>query len=381
MKKALIITTVSGFVPQFEMNNVKLLQSMGYEVHYATNYNMPVYCSNNERLNNTGIIKHQIDFVRSPFQVSQNIKAYMQLVDLMHSETFYLVHCHTPMGGVLGRLAARVTKTFPVIYTAHGFHFFKGSSLLSWTLYYPVERFLARYTDTIITINNEDYYRAKKFKLRKNGTIEKVNGVGINTQESNKEISKEKFKDTLGITRGSFVIVSVGELSRRKNHKIVIKALAQVTTSTPIVYIICGTGDYKHELERLAKKLNTRRKVIFLGYRQDITDILKVTDCFVFPSLQEGLPVALMEAMAAGLPVICSEIRGNKDLIEDSKGGLLVRSKNSREFANAIDRLSKDDLLRRNMGEYNKKVIKRYNIKFINRKMNEIYKRMDCCKK
>ena len=168
MKRALIITTVSGFVPQFEMNNVKILQNLGYEVHYAANYYMPVYTDNNERLEGTGIIQHQIDFVRSPYNIGKNIKALNQLVSLMREIKFHLVHCHTPMGGVLGRIAAHKTNTKPVIYTAHGFHFYKGAPVWNWLFFYPVERFLAKWTDCLITINKEDYARAKKFNTRIN---------------------------------------------------------------------------------------------------------------------------------------------------------------------------------------------------------------------
>lgn len=127
VKKALLITHVSGFVPQFEMNNVRILQSMGYEVHYASNFNTPSYGTDNHRLDGTGIICHQIDFVRSPFD-KRNLHVYRQMVELMRREDFSLVHCHTPMGGVMARLAAHATGTGPVIYTAHGFHFFKGAS-------------------------------------------------------------------------------------------------------------------------------------------------------------------------------------------------------------------------------------------------------------
>ena len=158
-KKALLVTTVSGFVPQFEMNNVHILQSMGFEVHYAANYHTPSYGDDNHRLDGTGIVRHQIDFVRSPFRLD-NLTAYRQLKQLMREHQFQLIHCHTPMGSVLTRLAAHRTNTRPVIYTAHGFHFYSGAPLKNWLFYYPVEKFLSRYTDQQICINHEDYRRA-----------------------------------------------------------------------------------------------------------------------------------------------------------------------------------------------------------------------------
>ena len=175
-RKALLVTHVSGFVPQFEMNNVRILQRLGYEVHYASNFHTPSYGTDNHRLDGTGIICHQIDFVRSPFD-KRNFQVYRQMVELMRREDFSLVHCHTPMGGVMARLAAHVTGTGPVIYTAHGFHFFKGASWKNWLFYYPMEKFLSRYTDQQICINREDYELAKrKFHAK---YVDYVPGVGI----------------------------------------------------------------------------------------------------------------------------------------------------------------------------------------------------------
>ena len=192
-KKALLVTTVSGFVPQFEMNNVHILQSMGFEVHYASNYNTPSYGTDNHRLDGTGIIRHQIDFIRSPFKPA-NLKVYRQLCTLMEQESFQLVHCHTPMGGVMARLAAHATHTGPVIYTAHGFHFFKGAKPVNWLCYYPMERFLSRYTDQQICINYEDYERAKKaFHAR---YTDYIPGVGIDPSRiphlTEEDIKKKK---------------------------------------------------------------------------------------------------------------------------------------------------------------------------------------------
>ncbi|MBO5278732.1 MAG: glycosyltransferase, partial [Lachnospiraceae bacterium] len=162
MKRVLIVTTVSGFVPQFEMNNVRILQEMGYEVHYASNFKNPHYGKDNHRLEGTGVVCHQVDFVRSPFRFIQNMRAYAQLRKLMRENQFQMVHCHTPMGGVLARLAARKYRRTgtKVLYTAHGFHFYKGAPVFNWLFYYPVEWLLARWTDVLITINEEDYQRA-----------------------------------------------------------------------------------------------------------------------------------------------------------------------------------------------------------------------------
>ena len=207
LRKALLVTHVSGFVPQFEMNNVRILQSMGYEVHYASNFNTPSYGTDNHRLDGTGIICHQIDFVRSPFD-KRNFQVYRQMVELMRREDFSLVHCHTPMGGVMARLAAHVTGTGPVIYTAHGFHFFKGASWKNWLFYYPMEKFLSRYTDQQICINREDYELAKrKFHAK---YVDYVPGVGIDRSQfrllGDKE--RQRKRERLGVRPDQVVLLT-----------------------------------------------------------------------------------------------------------------------------------------------------------------------------
>ena len=333
-KKALLVTTVSGFVPQFEMNNVHILQNMGFEVHYASNYNTPSYGTDNHRLDGTGIIRHQIDFIRSPFKPA-NLKVYHQLRTLMEQESFQLVHCHTPMGGVMARLAAHATHTGPVIYTAHGFHFFKGAKPVNWLCYYPMERFLSHYTDQQICINYEDYERAKKnFHAR---YTDYIPGVGIDPSRiphlTEEDIKKKKAE--LGLPLDKLILLSSGELIKRKNHETILKALSQLKELSNVHYLLCGHGALDTYLRDLAEQLGISHMVTFAGYREDILKILQTADLFLFPSYQEGLPMALLEAMASGLPVICSDIRGSRDLMGDilsqddsislCSGGIMVK--------------------------------------------------------
>ena len=368
-KNALIVTTVSGFVPQFEMNNVRILQELGYQVYYASNFRNPSFGEDNSRLDGTGIVRCQIDLERSPFRVLAAVRAYRQLKRLMREVPFELLHCHTPMGGVLARLAAagadrergkccgkcreaearkrggQKTQHCRVIYTAHGFHFYKGAPLRNWLLYYPAERWLARYTDVLITINSEDYRRAKSFRLRnaersKTGgrnrqPVFHINGVGIDLAKY-REARRCRCEDRkkLGVAEDEFLLLSVGELSRRKNHRAVVRALAELAGKRKTgsagrgrrdkipgkwKYIIAGSGSQKGRLNRQIRRAGLQKNIVLAGYREDVEGLLAAADCFVFPSKQEGLPVALLEAAAAGLPCIASDIRGNREVVQDGR--------------------------------------------------------------
>lgn len=318
MKKFLIVAHYSRFLVQFELNDVRLLQSMGYEVHYATNYeHEDMYADVVRVIREHGVILHQIDFVRSPYNIIANEKAYRQLKELMRMEKFDGIHCHTPMAGALARLAANATGTKPVLYTAHGFHFYKDCPLKNKLIYQTAETFLARYTDAQITINREDFAAAQKFPLR--GKAYYVPGIGVDVKKiSSVQVDRATKRAELGIPQDAFVFITVGELIPRKNQELLIRAFSNANV-TNAQLLICGSGREKEHLEQRMHELKIADKVHLLGFRQDIYELLKCSDAFVFPSKQEGLPVALMEAMAAGLPCIASRIRGNVDLLPDSR--------------------------------------------------------------
>lgn len=391
--KVLLVTHVSGFVPQFEMNNVRILQSMGYEVHYASNFNMPSYGTDNHRLDGTGIICHQIDFVRSPFD-KRNLHVYRQMAALMCREDFSLVHCHTPMGGVMARLAAHATGTGPVIYTAHGFHFFKGASWKNWLFYYPMEKFLSRYTDQQLCINWEDYELAKrKFHAR---YVDYVPGVGIDHSQFRLPGDKERQmkRESLGVLPDQVVLLTSGEMIPRKNQKVLFRMLARMkdeldrSAYEKLHLLLCGHGELNEHLHELADKLGITDHISFLGYREDMLEIFGASDIFLFPSFQEGLPRAMLEAMASGLPVICSEIRGNADLMGDRwtesanqrmklcPGGIMLNHfQDADVWAEALrDMLSKRSSWKE-MGEACIMRSREFDLDVVEKKMREIYER------
>lgn len=368
MKKVLIVSTVSRQFYLFEQGNIEVLKSLGYEVHGAANYS-----DANERLDELDIVRHHFDIQRSPFSL-KNIKAFKQLKNIIISENFDAVHCHSPMGGMIARIASKAVGVPTVIYTAHGFHFYRGAPLINWMLYYPVENFLSRYTDVLITINQEDYARAQGFKAEE---VVHIPGIGVDTKKfRNSVISRDKKRKELGLSNETVVLLSIGEMIKRKNHETALRALAKLDIHN-YVYLICGIGELESSLKDLTKTLGIENKVRFLGFRNDIAEICLASDVFVFPSYQEGLPVSVMESMAAGLPIICSAIRGNTDLVENGKGGYLLEPNDIEGFKVSLEKIIKDTELREAMGKKNYEQINNYSKDVIKEKMLNIYKRID----
>lgn len=378
MKRALIVATVSGFVPQFEMNHVRILQKMGYEVHYASNFHNPHYGSDNQRLEGSGIICHQIDFVRSPFRVWSNLKAYWQLRKLLKEISFQVLHCHTPMGGVLGRLAAkseRRKRRMKVFYTVHGFHFFRGASIINWFLYYPVEWWLAGMTDVLITITEEDYQQAKKFKRIEQKKVYHIHGVGIETELfQNKLQNRSQIRTRFGIEKDAILFLSTGELNRNKNHITMIRALS-VIQDPRMYYLICGEGRRRKALQRKIKNLGLERQVLLLGYQKEIPLFLQCADIYVCLSYREGLSLGIQEAMAAGLPVIASDIRGNHELVLQDYGGWLIKPFDLTTLCKILKKIQNSASLKfmEKKGKFNQKKIQEYNITVTEKEMLRIY--------
>lgn len=370
MKKALIVCTIGGFLG-FELNNIKILHEMGYKIYIATNFKGYEYIK--EKLLSFETCNIQVDFTRKPVSFS-NVKAYKKLEKILARERFDLVHCHTPVGGVLARLAAKKHRKrgTKVIYTVHGFHFFKGAPIKNWILYYPIEKILSRWTDVLVTINKEDYGRAKRRLCAKK--IEYVPGVGVDVEFFQKYSGGTVTRERLQVPENAVILLSVGELNKNKNQEIVIRALSSIK-EWEIYYILCGTGNKQAYLERTAEELGIRDRVLFQGFCHNIVEYYKLSDIFVFPSRREGLPVALMEAMACGLPCVASDIRGNRDLIQNNKNGYLCKDNIAEEYKKYVELLIARKTERSYLGGKAAEDIKKYRKERAAGKMKKIYER------
>ena len=367
-KKVLYVATVDSHIISFHIPYLKMLKNEGYEVHVCTGEDGKIpYCDK----------KHTIAIKRSPYRLG-NIKAIGELKKIINENDYKLIHCHTPMGGVVTRLAAKKArkKGTKVFYTAHGFHFFKGAPLLNWLIYYPIEKWLSKYTDTLITINEEDYKRAKK-KFKKCNRIELVNGVGINIEKFSDDLhdkEKEQLKKKLNLKKDDFVILQVGELNKNKNQILAIKVMKELTkTNKKIKLLLAGKGKLEQFYKDKIKEYNLQNNVYVLGYRQDVPKLMKVSNVLLSLSYREGLPVNVIEAMASGLPIIATNCRGNRDLVVNEKNGYIINNNDVKKLKEKIIFLQKNEATNSYFKTQTQRLVENYALDKIEERFKEIY--------
>ena len=378
-KKVLIVASVVSFIEWFNKENVEYLKNdLKCEVHIACNFDY-MEDTNVERtkkyinkITDEGVILHNILFARSPFGKG-NKQAYKQLKKLINEEHFDLVHCHTPTVSIMTRLAAKKARKqgTVVMYTCHGFHFHNAAPLKNWILYYPVEKMLSRNCDYLVTINREDFSRARKFHCK---NVRYIPGVGVDlTKIKNIKIDKSEKRKSIGIPSDKILILSVGEMIERKNHEVIIRALGKLKDPN-IYYAIAGKGPLKEYLENLAKKMCIEDRVLFLGFRTDIYELYHIADISAFPSKIEGLGLAGIEAMAAGIPIVSSNVHGILDYVVDGETGYAVAPNDVEGFANAIKKLADNSELRVAMKDKCIKAVEPFDLKNALKEMWDIYK-------
>jgi len=364
-KKVLVVTSTDNMISQFLIPHIQDMQKMGATVECACNKTGFFF---DMLKNEYGFTMHRLDIPRRPFSF-KIFKAKDELVKLIKDNKYDLIHCQQPVGGVLARMAGHECKV-PVLYIAHGFHFFKGAPLQNKLLYKTVETAMAKKTDALVTMNEEDFLAAKKMRAKK---VYKINGIGVDLNKYKNEKADENLRKELNIKDDDFVVLAVGELNENKNHRTLLSAFEQINNKK-IKLIICGQGPLKHEFENLIREKKMEDRVSLLGYRKDITSIYNLANIFIMPSFREGLPRSMMEAMVNGIAVVCSNIRGCKDLIWDNEGGILVLPKDAAAMKNATLKLYEDKKLREKFGQRNKEFVKNFSLDVVLAQMREIYK-------
>jgi len=369
VNKILYCATVDYHFKAFHLPYMKWFKELGWEVDVAAAGEIDLPYTDR---------KYNIPIKRSPYDKS-NIDAYRILKEIIDKNDYNIIHCHTPLGGVLTRLAARQArkKGTKVMYTAHGFHFCKGAPLLNWFVYYPIERYLSRYTDSLITINDEDFNLAIKHRFKAKN-IEHVFGVGIDTEKF-KPIDQQKkitLKQSFGYKSDDFLLFNAGEFNKNKNQQFLIHAIKRLENKyVNIKLLLAGEGETLEKCRKLATRLGVSHMVDFLGFRNNIEDILPACDLAVASSFREGLPVNIMEAMSCGLPIIAVENRGHRDLVSHYKNGLIIKNWNVDKFAEQVRLLAYKNEFRTQLGENGRKmIVEKFSTKKVLMELSRIYR-------
>lgn len=366
-KKVLFTATVDSHILQFHIPFLRYFKDSGYEVHVATNSDLSIpYCDK----------KIKIPFERSPFRIN-NIRSIYKLKKIITDEKYEIIHTHTPVGSVVTRLAAKKARKkygTKVIYTAHGFHFYKGASKINWLIFYPIEKYLAKITDDLITINMEDYnLTQKKFKT----SVHYIPGVGIDEAKftfNMTEFEKNNLKKSLGLKKDDFILIYPAEISKRKRQVWLINTLDNLLVENSNIHLLLpGKDSLNGKCQKIVKKLNLEQQIHFLGYRNDIPRLLKISDIAISSAKQEGLPVNIMEAMYVNLPIVASNCRGNRDLIENNMNGFLIDINDNYKFSSSIKKILLNPNLCKSLKNSNKTIIKKYLLNEIMPLMIEIY--------
>jgi glycosyltransferase EpsD len=366
----LYVSTISGTINLFLVPHITRLMDQGHTVSVACRVDDPIH----SKLLAKGVKVYPIAFQRSPFD-KRNLEAYRELSRVLDEEgRFDWVHTHTPVASALVRLACRDRQDVKVLYTAHGFHFFKGVARKNWLTYYPVEKALSRHTDVLITMNSEDYAcAADKFSA---GHVVNVHGVGVDLSRFTlqTESEKERLRREYSFTPDDFILVYAAALNNRKHQTILIEAMADLVKVVPKAkLLLIGKGPNEVGYRALIKLLKLEEKVQLMGYRKDVPQLMQLADVAVSSSNQEGLPVNVMEAMAIGLPLVVSACRGNRDLVEDGRNGFLIREDDPVLYAEKLAILYFDEKLRESMKQESVAMIQDYSIEQVLLEMDGIY--------
>lgn len=365
MKKVLYVTTVSRTINAFLIPHINMLLDNGYEVHCACSIDKPV----DKELQRKGVKIFEVPFSRNPLGIG-NIKAFIKLEELQRINNYDIVHVHTPIAAIYGRLLKLSFPNLRTIYTAHGYHFLKGGSKLGWILYYPIEKIMAKFTDVIININKEDYEITKERLKPKKCYL--LNGVGLDLREYKKLSSKEiqEKRKEFGLNDKDFVVLMIAEINKNKNHIQLINAMDILKDKYPNIKVLCiGDGTLKESVEKQINLKNLQNNIFMLGYRLDVNKLINISDIGILLSYREGLPRNIMEFMACGRKVIATDIRGCRDLVCNDSVGTLVNVGDYKETAKAIEKYY---ILNDKSFEISEE-IKKYDIENVNIELLKIY--------
>ena len=332
MKKILFVANVGKeHILKFHLPTIKQFKEEGW--------NVDVICSGNDFI---PICDHwfKAKWSRNPFSFSI-FRGLRQIKKIIDANKYDVVYCHTPVGGFVGRLAAkkrRKTGT-KVVYFSHGYHFYKKAPILNWLLYYPVEKHLSKYTDAFFVINDEDaLITQKRFKK----PLFLLNGIGVDFskfQIIDKAKKREEYRQEFGIKDTDYVMIYVAELIKNKNQSLLIKSLKLLTEKdSSFKLVLVGPDHYKGKYQKLASKMRLSNNVIFTGWRKDVPELLNMSDLCVASSTREGFGLNLIEAAYVGLPIVATDNRGHRCVAKSIP--VLLAKNNCNDFSSSILKIS-----------------------------------------
>lgn len=367
-KLLLVANVVKEHVLKFHVPTIAYLKAQGWTVDVAASGEEAVpHCDRQIRG----------EWKRSPFTLD-TFRGIRQLRRVINEGKYDIVYCHTPVGALVARIAARKarTKGTKVVYFAHGFHFFTGAPLINWLLFYPIERMLAHHMDLLITLNDEDYARAKRV-FPKCLPIEQVPGVGVDFARldiTDDRKARASLRREWGIPQDALVLIYVAELIPNKNQKMLFEALKEIRkTRTDTYLVLVGPDHAGGEYQRLAQQMGVAEFVVFTGWRSDIGACLRTADIAVASSRREGLALNIVEAIHCGLPVVATDNRGHVPIIRDGENGFLVHIGESGKMAQRVLELADHPEIRARFVQTD---ISRYSADAVSKQIFEILKRV-----
>lgn len=360
----ILITSTDVMMIQFLVPHVQNLYSNGHQVDVACS-NAAGYEKEGYR---EGIIKQlpegsryfTLHLERNPFSLKFK-QGYTELKSIINSTNYDLIWTNEPVMSVATRLAALEArkKGTKLLYLVHGFHFFKGAPLINW-VFYPVEKIMSYSCDAMCMINWADYEFCKRHM--QGIPVYHIDGIGLKVNKfKDIVVDRDRKRKELGVSEDEILVLSVGELQVRKNHIAMLKAIASLNNSK-IKYMICGCGALKDMLVQKASELGIGGNLLLPGHRYDIPEILKSADIFAHPSQREGLGIAAIEAMAAGLPLVSSNVQGIADFSKTGITGYCLEPNDVKGYADALRSLIENPDERKRMGEYNIQAAQKYDI-------------------
>jgi glycosyltransferase involved in cell wall biosynthesis len=370
MPKLLVVTTVPITIRSFLLPFIKHFRSLGWQVDgMAQGISADQDCVENcDRI-------FDIQWSRNVFDPRNLLAGVSRVKEVVTEGKYDLVHVHTPIAAFVTRYALKNVKKTQVIYTAHGFHFYRGGSAVKNAIFLSLEKLAGSWTDYLITINQEDAAAAKKYNFLPTEKIYYTRGIGVDTEYyASGKVSSENLtqvRQELSLSENDTLLLAIAEFTPRKRHRDLINALAKV--ANPQVHLaLAGEGPIRPEIEELAQKLGIKQQVHFLGYRRDIPTLIQAADAVLLVSQQEGLPRSIMEAMCLNTPVIGSNIRGTRDLLENDCG-LLVELGDTDALAQAMIQVVKNPDSLAVMAEKAQAKIVSYDLKAIIQQYTDIY--------